>query len=247
MKFNPFEHEDYIPRTRCSIAAAIIGAGALGAGANIYGATTAANAQKDSQGKNIDFQNQLFNILRGQAQPFIDAGKSALPTLQSLITPGPNQTSTLNNIPGFQFAQDWGQKAVQNLGTTRGLGGNTLKAGADYATGVAQQGWGSIANALQALVNTGSSAVGTLTGAGNSFGGQVSNALTGIGNAGAGAATSIGNSVGNFGSSVSSAAILQKLTGGGGGGIYDTGQYPAGAGNAPSYPNPYAEGGSWFL
>lgn len=196
------------------IAAAIIGAGAIGAGASIYAANTAAGAQRDAAGNAINFQQDLYRRNSANLQPFIDAGTGALPTLRDLITPGPNQTSTLNNIPGFTFAQDWGQKAVQNLGTTRGLGGNVLKAGADYATGVAQQGWGSIVNALQGLVNTGSGAAGALAGVGQQTGASVGGSMIGAGNATAGAAMAGGTAAGNFANSISTAALLQKLTGG---------------------------------
>ena len=195
------------------IAAAIIGAGAITAGASIYGANKAANAQTNASKNAISAEQNIYNQNKAQLQPFISAGQSALPTLQSLLTPGPNQTSTLSQIPGFQFAQDWGQKAVQNLGTTRGLGGNVLTAGANYATGLAQQGWGNIVNSLQGLVNTGSGAAGALAGVGATTGGQIGGQMVGIGNAQAGAATAIGTGAGNFANSISTAALLQKLTG----------------------------------
>ena len=99
------------------IAAAIIGAGALSAGASIFGAKTAASAQTAASRNAISAEQQIYQQNQANLQPFISAGKSALPTLQSLLTPGANQTATLSQIPGFQFAQDWGQKAVQNLGT----------------------------------------------------------------------------------------------------------------------------------
>lgn len=234
-------------KSRCEIAAAVLGAGALSAGASIYGSTTAAGVQKDALNKSMDFQNMLFNILRGNAQPFIDAGKNALDPLTKLITPGSNMTETLSQIPGFQFAQDWGQKAVQNLGSMRGAGGNVIKAGSEYATGLAQTGWSGIVNALQGLVNTGTSAVGALGGVGSSFGKMGADTFTGMGNAGAAGVMGAANGVGKFADSMSTAAILEKLTGKSGGGIYDaqTGAWPAGAGNAPSYPNP--SGGSWFI
>lgn len=120
----------------------------------------------------------MFNQAKGIVQPVINTGSdiigtgrnilstggdisaSVLPTLRALLTPGANMTDTLSKIPGFQFAQDWGQKAVQNLGTTTGLGGNVLKAGADYATGVAQQGYGSIVDRLMALFSGGVNTMG---------------------------------------------------------------------------------------
>ena len=100
---------------------------------------------------------QGTNVL-GQGQGIIS---SVMPTLQALLTPGANMTSTLSQIPGFQFAQDWGQKATQNLGTTTGLGGNVLTAGANYATGLAQQGWQGIVNSLLGVATQGNTLAGT--------------------------------------------------------------------------------------
>lgn len=195
------------------VATAIIGAGALGAGAQIFSAKTAADAQKSSTNSAINAEMAIYNANASNLDPFITAGTNALPTLQKLITPGEDQTSTLSQIPGFKFAQDWGSKAIQNLGTTRGLGGNVLKAGADYATGVAQQGWGAIVNALQGLVNTGEGAGAALAGVGATTGGQVGGQIVGAGNARAASDIATGQAVGGFGNSVTTAAILQKLAG----------------------------------
>src|ERR1035437_9796555 len=131
------------------VAAAVIGAGVLGAGAPIYGETK----QSDAANNAIAAQPSMFNTARAGEQPFINAGQSVLPTLQGLLTPGPSQTDTLNKLPGFQFAQDWGQKGVSAQATTRGLGGNALTAGANYATGVAQQGFSGLVNMLQNFAN----------------------------------------------------------------------------------------------
>ncbi len=255
------------PRGDCCIAAAIIGAGALSAGASAFGASSAANAQTNASNNSIAAQRQMFDIAKGQEQPFIDAGKSAIPNLTNftdptqagsplaallkLITPGPDQTSTLQQTPGYQFTQNMGQKAVNNALAARGLagpGGALSRGSADYATGLASNTWQNVVNALlggyqagstslQNLVNTGAGAAGTLTGAATQTGAQIGQNMVGIGNAQGGAATAIGNAVGGFGNSISSAALLQKLLGGGGGGssgLYgnaaDAGGYGVGTG-----------------
>lgn len=215
------------------VATAIVGAGALGAGASIYGANKGANAQTNASNQAISAQRGMFDVTQQNLQPFIQGGASAIPqqqdilkTLQQLTTPGASMTETLNQLPGFKFAQDWGQKAIQNLGTTRGLGGNVLTAGADYATGKAQQGWGSLVSALQGtagsvqgLINSGANAAGGLATNATATGGQIGGNLVGIGNAQAGAATATGSAIGGLGNSISTAAILRQL-GLGGGGMY---------------------------
>lgn len=153
------------------IGGAIAGAGSLFSGAMGYlGSTSAMSKQV---GAMRDFYNQGMANL----QPFIDNGKQAGSTLMSLLTPGANQTATLSQIPGFQFAQDWGQKAVKNLGTTMGLGGNTLTAGANFATGTAQQGFGQLAGLLQGVYGTGANAAGSAMGNAVTAGGNIGGAL----------------------------------------------------------------------
>lgn len=208
--FNPPDPDGY---GLCSIAAAIIGAGALTAGASIYGSQTGAAAQRDAAGRAIASTEGMFGQAKNLAMPYIRAGEDMLPTLKSLLTPGANQTATLSEIPGFKFAQDWGQKAVQSLGTMRGLGGNVLKAGADYATGKSMESFFPMVQSLQALVNTGAGAAGSLGGNAMSAGKLMSDAHIGAGNATAGAQMATGNAIGNFGNSLASAAMWQQLTG----------------------------------
>lgn len=187
------------------IAAAILGAGAIEAGASIY----AAGKQTDAANKAIAAQQGMFNQAAGYAQPFIGAGQSALPTLQGLITPGPNQTSTLQQTPGYQFAADMAQKGVANQGTVTGLGGNTLLSGANAASQLALgMSWQPTVNALQNLVGTGAQSAGALGGQAVQTGQGIGSSLTGIGNAQAGAATSVGANIGN---SVTTASLFNKL------------------------------------
>ncbi len=146
-------------------SAAIGAAGAIGSGVlGFLGSGQAAKAQSNAINAGLAQQMNLFNRGAALEQPFIDRGNQAGSTLMSLLTPGPNQTAALSQIPGFQFAQDWGQKAVANQGSVTGFGGNTLKAGADYATGVAQQGFGQIANLLSGVYNTGAGAANSVLG-----------------------------------------------------------------------------------
>jgi hypothetical protein len=205
--------------------------GSIGSGWLQSSAAKKASAQQVALGQQaLAQQQQIFNTELGAANPLISLGEGAssgaLSTLQKLLTPGANMTDTLSQIPGFKFAQDWGQKAVQNIGTTTGLGGNTLKAGADYATGVAQQGFGSIVNPLMSLFQSGGNiatgALSSLTSAGNNASGNIGQTLTGIGSSMAagtlGSANALAGALGGAGGNIGNAFILSKLLGGGGGG-----------------------------
>lgn len=223
------------------IETAILGSAALSAGAGIFGSVTGAKAQKDAQAAALASQQRMFGQVMDTVQPLVGRGQNiidtAFPTLRQLLTPGPGMTEALTQIPGFQFAQDWGKRQVSALGAMRGLGGNVLKAGADYATGKAMDSYGGIVNALQALLNSGSGlatgAAGTLAGASGVFSGQMSNAYTNMGNASAAGALGASNAIGNFAGQAGNLAMLKYLMGGGGGSGGGSGMYGAG----PSWAN----------
>ena len=176
------------------IAAAILGAGAIGAIGSIGGAFLQSNAANNA----INAQQAMFAQAQANEAPFIQAGQKAIPTLQSLITPGPDQTAMLQQTPGYQFAANMAQQGVSNQGTVTGLGGNTLLAGANAATQVALgQSWLPTVNALQALMQTGAQTAGNLGQQAVQTGQNVGQNLVGIGNAQAGAGTAVGANIGN--------------------------------------------------
>ena len=211
MRRFPVDFDEFQPPNVCFIAAAIIGAGALGAGASIYGATEAAGAQTNAANKAISAQESMFNQGLNEVQPYVNAGQTAENTLLSLITPGPNQTSTLNQTPGFQFAQDWGLKGINNAATTSGLGGNVLTAADQFATGTAENTFSTIAQLLQGVTSTGAGAAGSALSGSVTTGGNLASLTSNIGNAQAGAAVGTANAVGGLGQSISTAALLNKL------------------------------------
>ncbi len=192
------------------VAVAILGSAAIGAGASIYGATQQSAALGQAQQTLQQGQSSALDQIRKFLAPYANAGADVLPTLKSLLTPGPNQTSTLSQLPGFQFMQDWGQKGVTAQATTRGLGGNALAAGAQFGVGTAQNAWTSLADQLQKLVGTGASAAGTGGTASaqtiGSFAPAMAQTQVGQGNVAAGAAQGVSGSLNN-------ALLLGALTG----------------------------------
>lgn len=184
------------------IAAAVIagGAGLAAAGISAYGANQAASQQVAAERQAIATQQQY-------EQPFVNASTSVLPTLESLLTPGPNQTTALSQIPGYQFLLSQGLQGVNATGTTRGLGGNVQAAGANYATGTAQNAFGSIVQPLLSIYGTGATAAGS---AANS----ISSAQVGIGNAQAGATGATANAASGALGNISNLAVLRSLISG---------------------------------
>jgi|HubBroStandDraft_2_1064218.scaffolds.fasta_scaffold00063_10 hypothetical protein len=226
--------------------------GALGAAGSIGGALLGSSASKSASAAQqalgqqaLTQQQGMWSQALGAIQPVLNLGTNAaggaLSTLQKLLTPGPSMTATLSQIPGFQFAQDWGQKAVQNIGSTTGLGGNTLTAGANFATGLAQQGYGNIVNSLNQLFSSGiggaASAANSLGGTASNFGQQIGSTLTGIGQSQAqgilGSANALSSGLQGAAGSAGNALLLSRLLGGGanaGAGIYTGGSNTVGAG-----------------
>lgn len=227
------------------VAAAIVGGSVIGAGASIYGANKAADAQSAAANSAIAAQMSMFNQSKEALQPFIDYGQqgtkpasdfldytnpdSPLAKLLKLTTPGADMSAALEQTPGYQFSLNQGQKAVQNSLAARGLGGPggaLAKGGAQFAEGLAGNTWQNVvqalqnafssgSNALQNRVQTGSSAASSLAGNATTTGQGVANNLIGAGNAQAAADTAIGSAVGNVGNSVSSAILLNKILGNG--------------------------------
>lgn len=218
---------------------------AIGAVGSIGSALIGANAASNAANAQVSAQQNVLKAITGTINPIIDTGKgivnSALPTLTSLLTPGANMTDVLSKIPGFTFAQDWGQKAVQNLGSTTGLGGNVLKAGADYATGLASNTYSGIVNALQGFLNSGLS---TETNAASTLASGQQSALTGIGNAQAsgilGSANAISSGIGGLSNSALLFGLGSKLglgSGSAGGSIYSNGNlFPSASFLNPNIP-----------
>lgn len=193
---------------------ATIGAiGALGAaGIGAYSANRASTAQQQTGREALAQQLRMFGIAQGQLQPFINAGASALPTLQNWLTSGnPNAAlsaweglvnpgtaaNQLAQMPGYQFQRQQGEMAATNALAVRGLGGSTgpiARAISEFNQGLAGTTWQSATNALrdywttrvnplQGFAGMGAQGAGALTGAAINTGGQAGTTLTNIGNA----------------------------------------------------------------
>ncbi len=183
----------------------------IGAGASIFGSITQSNAEQQAQQQLAQQQAQTQAAIKGYLQPYSNFGQSLMPSLQSLITPGPSQNAALEQTPGFQFANKWGQIGVRNAQSTRGLGGNNLAAGAEFGTGLAQQTWQSVVDKLLAGTGIGAGAAGTAAGTtaqtAGAFAPAIAQTTIGQANALAGGAQGVSNSVSN-------ALLYRQLFGG---------------------------------
>ena len=183
-----------------SVPTAIIGASVVGAGASAYAASQAAGAQKKAASQAINAQQGYFDQSKQELQPFITGGQSAYSTLNNLLGIGGNSSTmqkTLENLPGYQFTLGQGLKSTQSGYAARGLAdsGGALKGAANYATGLANQGYLGYVTGLQNSATTGENAANALAGYGTQTGQGIGSNIIGAGNASAAAANTTGSAI----------------------------------------------------
>lgn len=135
-----------------AVATAIVGGAVIGSVVTAQGAKSAANTQAAAQDQASANQMAMFNTIQGQEQPFMNAGVTATNQLSGMLQPGGylnNQSytpfsfdpSSLENSPGYQFAQKQGLAAVANneAPNVGALSGPALKALTQFSTGTAAQ------------------------------------------------------------------------------------------------------------
>jgi len=144
------------------VAVAIGGAALLGAGASVYSAGKAADAQKDAASAALANEDRKLEIIRGDLAPYRDAGGRALSYYEDFLgANGPEATSRAHDLfrasPGYSFMVDEGQKAVEGSAAARGglLSGGALKALQDRRMGIADTTSGSYLDRFLGLANMG--------------------------------------------------------------------------------------------
>jgi len=158
---------------------------AVGAGATIYAANSASRATNRASNAAIQQQQQALAQQERLAAPYTALGQQAMPAYMSLLGISPDGTQvdpklaqeTLRNLPGYQFAQQEGQRGTLQAAGAMGMGlsGNTLAALDRYNTGLADQTYQDELRNLLAPVQLGQAAA-----AGQAA--NVGNAASNIGN-----------------------------------------------------------------
>jgi hypothetical protein len=149
-------------------AAGSIGSGILGAGAAENAANTQAGAseyaaqlQAQEAQQALAFQEQQWGTTQANQAPFLQAGQGAVTNLSNLLNQGANgpfgpwtgtfQAPTAAQAaatPGYQFALQQGQQAIQRSAAAQGnlLSGGTLKALDQYSQGLSDTNYQQIYN-----------------------------------------------------------------------------------------------------
>ncbi len=143
-----------------SLPVAILGAGALGAGASLLGSSEQAGAAKDAS----DLNYRQYEEGRADLAPWRQAGTNALASISGeLGLPGSEgYTSAFRTSPGYQFAYDQGMKGVNNAFAASGKLGSGARAKGifDYGHGMADQDYGNWFARLQSAAGLGQTATG---------------------------------------------------------------------------------------
>lgn len=233
------------------VAAAIIGAGVVGA----IGSTVAGSEQASGQEQAANTQAGMFNTIVGQEQPFLQAGYGATSTLSQLLgmsgTSGTNVGSTglpqgyltqtfnptqqqLESYPGYQFQLQQGDLATQAAASATGgaISGAALKQLSSFNQGLAATNYqnyfnqfqtqqNNIYDRLSGIASLGQNAAGNLGNAGTQLGTGIAQAQAAATGATAGGIVGATNSLGNAGQTYALASLLNGSSGSLGNGILD--------------------------
>jgi hypothetical protein len=235
-KTNIFGQDEFIDKLTCHsfIATAVVGSAVIGAGATIYGAGKAADAQTKAAQTAADTSLGMYNTTRGDLAPFRDIGTNAGNQLTSRLTeltsPITMDQKTLESTPGYQFNLTQGLKAVQNSAAARGLGvsGAAQKGAATFATGLADSTYqnqfnnantnqSNAYNRLSDLLKTGENAAAQTGVMGTVAANTAASAQVGAGNAQAAAANATGGAISNASNGIGGYLAYKGLYGNSGG------------------------------
>lgn len=151
-------------------AAAIVGVAASAYAANQQkkAAKGAANATQRAADSATAEQARQYDQSRQDNMPWLQAGQSALGQMQALNS---GDFSSFTQSPDYQFSLDQGLKSLERGAAARG---GMYSGGADadrmqYASGLANQNYGSYYNRLAGLANVGQTSASGLASLGQNY------------------------------------------------------------------------------
>lgn len=218
------------------VATAIIGSAVVGAGAQAFGASSAADAQTNAANQANALQRDQYNQTRADLALYNQLGIDATGIMRTkigegLLNPINMDQATLEKTPGYQFNLTQGLKGVQNSAAARGLGasGAAQKGAAAFATGLADSTYQNqfnnantnqtnAYNRLMGLINSGQNAGAAVASSNQQNVNQQSGNLIGAGNAQAASYNAIGRAGAGAANNIGGYYTYQGLYGGAGSG-----------------------------
>lgn len=183
-----------------------MGANLLGTAAGLYSTNKAVDAQREAAENATNLQRGIYNDTVARNEPFVKGGTNALATLLEQLGIGGGSGNLLKTVdpqsvqsdPGYQWAQQQGQQAIERQLAARGLtgSGRSLKAASRFNTGNATQFFTDAFNRnqganlqkfnmLSAPVGWGQASANQTAAAGQQFGTSAGNNMIGAGDASA--------------------------------------------------------------
>jgi hypothetical protein len=201
-----------------AIPAAIIGAGALTAGASIISGNKAAKAANNAAQQNNQLQTQIYNQNKTTLTPFINSGTQAQGNINALLglggdaTAANNAFNTFQNSDGYQFRVGEGMRALNTGLASRGLiqSGAAIKEAEKLGQNYGSDEFGRYLGYLGNQQGVGLSAANALAGVGTNYGNAVSNNNNYAASATGNAALNTGANIGNFASNAVNAFALRQ-------------------------------------
>lgn len=179
--------------TILSVAAPIVG-GLFSSDAQSSAAQQAAQTSAGATDRSIALQEKMFNQLRADQMPWLEAGKNALAQLtagtsgQDAAYMKPFSMADYQADPGYAFRLSEGMKGLERSAAARGglLSGATLKGIQNYGQGLASQEYqnafnryqtnqGNQFNRLAGIAGVGQTAAGNIGQAGQNYAGTAGN------------------------------------------------------------------------
>lgn len=194
-----------------------VGSAVVGGISQSNAASSAASAQENAAAQANATQQGFFNTTQQNLQPFIQTGTGAANQIAGLEgfgpTGGAGMQTTLNSLPGYQFALQQGLKSVQNQATERGLGlsGAALKGASNYSTGLANQYYNNLLSGLQNTETVGANAAGGLATAATNTGGNIAQTQVGAGQAAGASDIAQGAAISNAAGGVPNGLLTGQL------------------------------------
>lgn len=162
--------------------AAILGAAALGTGAQIYGAKKGAKAQQQALDQSQAMEERMYQQNRADMAPWRQTGERALSQLAGMYGVGESgeqitpDYSMFEQSPDYQFAYDQGMRGAKGQLASMGMSdsGAALKSLSRYNQGFASQRLRDYKNQLASLAGIGQTAAESEAARGTAHAGSMS-------------------------------------------------------------------------
>lgn len=166
-----------------------LGGAVIGGLAQNSASKRATRAQTNAANQNMELQRETRDMQMERFAPWERGGLNAFNALTRELSGG------FQASPGYQFALDEGQRAIEGSAAASGnvLSGATMKALQDRGIGMANQEYGNYLNRLTGLAGMGQASAANSAAAIGNYGVSAGNALNNIGNAQSAGAIAQGN------------------------------------------------------